>query len=85
VISDTEVIRLDKGEDKLAVLGLSLDDAKALLAQLQAQIVTAPASSQVGHRPPSRTGADEKRQMRARSSSPREREPIPSGSAVMRG
>jgi hypothetical protein len=26
VISDTEVIRLDKGEDRLALLGLSLDD-----------------------------------------------------------
>jgi hypothetical protein len=26
VISDTEVIRLDKGEDRLAMLGLSLDD-----------------------------------------------------------
>jgi hypothetical protein len=51
VISDTEVIRLDKGEDRLEMLGLSLDEAKALLSRVQEQLVTAQAAAYVaGHR-----------------------------------
>jgi hypothetical protein len=42
VISDTEVIRLNKGEDRLEMLGLSLDEAKALPRRVQEQLVTAP-------------------------------------------
>jgi hypothetical protein len=51
VISDTEIIRLDKGHDQLAMLGLSLDEAKVLLNRFQERIVTAQAVAYVaGHR-----------------------------------
>lgn len=51
MISDTEIIHLDKGHDRLATLGLSLGEAKALLNLLQERIVTAQAAAYVaGHR-----------------------------------
>jgi hypothetical protein len=50
VISDTEVIHLDKGHDRLELLGLSLGEGKAVLTQLQTQIVTAQAAAYVADR-----------------------------------
>jgi hypothetical protein len=47
VISDTEIVHLDKGEDRLEMLGLSIDEAKVLLSRVQAQMVTAQAAAYV--------------------------------------
>ena len=45
VISEGEILHLDKGDDRLEVIGLSFDDAKAALAGIQAGVVTAQAAS----------------------------------------
>jgi hypothetical protein len=44
VISDDEVLRLDKPGDRLEAVGLSLDEAKTLLAGIQNRLVTAQAA-----------------------------------------
>src|SRR4051812_6181276 len=45
VISDDEILRLDKGDDRVEAIGLSLVEAKALLAGIQERVVTAQAAS----------------------------------------
>ena len=45
VISEDEILHLDKGDDRLEAIGLSLDEAKAVLAGIQAGVVTAQAAS----------------------------------------
>jgi hypothetical protein len=45
VISEGEILHLDKGDDRLEVIGLSLADAKAVLAGIQGGVVTAQAAS----------------------------------------
>jgi hypothetical protein len=45
VISEGEILYLDKGDDRLETIGLSLADAKAVLAGIQRGVVTAQAAS----------------------------------------
>src|SRR4051812_8760037 len=45
VISEGEILHFDKGDDRLEVIGLSFDDAKAALAGIQGGVVTAQAAS----------------------------------------
>ena len=45
VISADEVLHFDKGDDRLEAIGLSLNDAKAVLAGIQERVVTAQAAS----------------------------------------
>ena len=45
VISDDEILRLDKAGDQVEAIGLSLVEAKALLAGIQQGVVTAQAAS----------------------------------------
>ena len=45
VISEGEILQLDKDDDRLEVIGLSFDDAKAVLAGIQGGVVTAQAAS----------------------------------------
>src|SRR3954471_1468200 len=45
VISEGEILHLDKGDDRLEVIGLSSDEAKATLAGIQGGVVTAQAAS----------------------------------------
>src|SRR3954453_10505535 len=45
VISEGEILHFDKGDDRLEVIGLSLDEAKAALAGIQGRVVTAQAVS----------------------------------------
>ena len=45
VISDDEILRLDKGDDQVEAIGLSLVEAKAVLAGIQQRVVTAQAAS----------------------------------------
>src|ERR671920_604430 len=45
VISEGEILHLDKGDDRLEVIGLSFDEAKAALAGIQGGVVTAQAAS----------------------------------------
>jgi len=45
VISEGEILHLDKGDDRLEVIGLSFDEAKAILAGIQGGVVTAQAAS----------------------------------------
>jgi hypothetical protein len=47
IISKDEILRLDKGNDRhrLEAIGLSLDEAKAVLAGTQERVVTAQAAS----------------------------------------
>src|SRR3954447_25561984 len=45
VISEGEILHLDKGDDRLEAIGLSFDDAKAVLAGIQGGVVTAQAAS----------------------------------------
>src|SRR3954468_211154 len=45
VISEGEILHLDKGDDRLEVIGLSFDEAKAVLAGIQGDVVTAQAAS----------------------------------------
>jgi hypothetical protein len=45
VISEEEILHLDKGDDRLKAIGLSLGEAKAMLAGIQERIVTAQATS----------------------------------------
>jgi hypothetical protein len=44
VISEDAILHLDKGADRLETIGLSLADAKAVLAGIQGGLVTAQAS-----------------------------------------
>ena len=45
VISEDEILHFDKGDDRLEVIGLSFDEAKAVLAGIQGGVVTAQAAS----------------------------------------
>ena len=45
VISEGEILHFDKGDDRLEVIGLSFDEAKAALAGIQGRVVTAQAAS----------------------------------------
>src|SRR5687767_7566777 len=45
VISEGEILHFDKGDDRLEVIGLSFDEAKAALASIQGGVVTAQAAS----------------------------------------
>ena len=45
VISEDEILHLDKGDDRLEAIGLSLGEAKAVLAGIQQRLVTAQAAS----------------------------------------
>src|SRR3954452_21405361 len=45
VISESEILRLNKGNDRLEVIGLSFDEAKAVLASIQGGVVSAQAAS----------------------------------------
>jgi hypothetical protein len=45
VISEGEILQFDKGDDRLEVIGLSFDEAKAALAGIQGGVVTAQAAS----------------------------------------
>ncbi|MGF7213231.1 hypothetical protein GGE65_007868 [Skermanella aerolata] len=45
VISEGEILHLDKGDDRLEVVGLAFDEAKAILAGIQGGVVTAQAAS----------------------------------------
>ncbi len=45
VISEGEILHFDKGDDRLEVIGLSFDEAKAALAGIQGGVVTAQAAS----------------------------------------
>jgi hypothetical protein len=47
VISDDVVLRLDRTDDHLAAVGLSLTEAKALLADVQNRLVAAQAADYV--------------------------------------
>src|SRR5687767_3712846 len=48
VISEDTIPHLDKGADRLEAIGLSLADAKAVLAGIQGGVVTAQAASFLG-------------------------------------
>src|SRR3954467_6335082 len=50
VISEGEILHFDKGDDRLEVIGLSFDEAKAALAGIQAGVVTAQAASFLARR-----------------------------------
>ena len=45
VISEDVILHLDKGDDRLEVIGLSFDEAKAALAGIQGRVVSAQAAS----------------------------------------
>ena len=45
VISESEILQFDKGDDRLEGIGLSFDEAKAALAGIQGGVVTAQAAS----------------------------------------
>jgi hypothetical protein len=45
VIRADEVLHFDKGDDRLAAIGLSFSEAKAMLASIQERGVTAPVTS----------------------------------------
>jgi hypothetical protein len=45
VISEGEILNLEKGDDRLEVVGLAFDEAKAILAGIQGGVVTAQAAS----------------------------------------
>jgi hypothetical protein len=45
VISEDEILQLDKGDDRLEAIGLLLGEAKAMLAGIQERVVTAQAAS----------------------------------------
>ena len=45
VISEGEILQFDKGDDRLEVIGLSFDEAKAALVGIQGGVVTAQAAS----------------------------------------
>jgi hypothetical protein len=45
VISEAEILHLDKGDDWLEAIGLSLGEAKTMLAGIQERVVTAQAAS----------------------------------------
>src|SRR3954452_6011698 len=49
VISEKEILHLDKGDDRLEAIGLSPGEAKALLAGIQQRLITAQAASVSGH------------------------------------
>src|SRR3954465_9588668 len=67
ISDDTELLLLDKSDDRLEALGLSLAEAKTLLAGVQQRLVTAQAASYVArHRGCPVCG----RQLRSKGSSP---------------
>ena len=41
MISEGEILHFDKGDDRLEVIGLSFDEAKAALAGIQGRVVSA--------------------------------------------
>src|ERR671920_1012230 len=45
VISEGEIVHLDKGDDRLEGIGVSFDEAKAALVSIQGGVVTAQAAS----------------------------------------
>ena len=45
VISEDEILQLDKGDDRLETIGLSLGEAKTVLAAAQERVVTAQTAS----------------------------------------
>ena len=45
VISEGKILHFDKGDDRLEVVGLSVDEAKAALAGIQGGVVTVQAAS----------------------------------------
>ena len=45
VIREGEILQFDKGDDRLEMIGLSFDEAKAVLAGIQGSVVTAQAAS----------------------------------------
>ncbi|MGF7213563.1 hypothetical protein GGE65_008209 [Skermanella aerolata] len=45
VISEGEIVHFDKGDDRLEMIGLSFDEAKAALVGIQGGVVTAQAES----------------------------------------
>src|SRR3954447_25810674 len=45
VISEGEILQFDKGDDRLEVIGLSFDEAKAALVGIQGGVVTAQAAN----------------------------------------
>jgi hypothetical protein len=45
VLNEDEILRLDKGDDRLEAISLSLDEAKDVLAGTQERLVTAQAAS----------------------------------------
>ena len=45
VISEGEILHLEKGDDRLEVIGLAIDEAKAILAGIQGGVVTAQVAS----------------------------------------
>src|SRR3954454_14766646 len=45
VISEGEILHLDKGDDRLEVIGLSFDESKAILVGIQERMVSAQAAS----------------------------------------
>jgi hypothetical protein len=47
VISEDEILQLDKGDDRLEAIGLSLGEAKAVLAGAQERVVTAQAHARL--------------------------------------
>jgi hypothetical protein len=49
-IADDEIISLDKGDDRLEAIGLSLGEAKDLLSHLQQRLVQAQAASYIAGR-----------------------------------
>src|SRR4051812_21226438 len=50
ISDDAELLLLDKSDDRLEALGLSLAEAKALLASVQQRLVTAQAASYAARR-----------------------------------
>ena len=52
VISDDEIIRLDKTGDRVEAIGFSLAEAKTLLADVQNRLVAAQASDYVARQRP---------------------------------
>jgi hypothetical protein len=48
VISEDEILHLDKGDDRLEAIGLSLAEAKAMLVDLGAKIAAGAVAEEAG-------------------------------------